>query len=94
MNEVDNHKDLPEYAVAKKVWDDIHNNDTLIHNDFEEYFFHEFYKPIDMTNDELHEWARINLLPHENAETQLAFAEGREGYDEDYIREIYNTKNQ
>ena len=47
-----------------------------------------------MTNDELHEWARINLLPHENAETQLAFAEGREGYDEDYIREIYNTKNQ
>jgi hypothetical protein len=44
MNEVDNHKDLPEYAVAKKVWDDIHNNDTLIHNDFEEYFFHEFYK--------------------------------------------------
>ena len=41
---IDNHEDLPEYAVAKKVWDDIHNNDTLIHNDFEEYFFHEFYK--------------------------------------------------
>jgi hypothetical protein len=41
---IDNYKDLPEYAVAKKVWDDIHNNDTLIYNEFEEYFFHEFYK--------------------------------------------------
>jgi hypothetical protein len=44
MSEIDNYKDLPEYAVAKKVWDDIHNNDTLIYNEFEEYFFHEFYK--------------------------------------------------
>lgn len=41
---IDNYKDLPEYAVAKKVWDDIHNNDTLIYNDFEGYFFHVFYK--------------------------------------------------
>ena len=41
---IDNHKDLPEYAVAKKVWDDIHNNDTLIYNDFEEYFFDQFIK--------------------------------------------------
>ena len=41
---IDNHKDLPEYAVAKKVWDDIHNNDTLIYNDFEAYFFDQFYK--------------------------------------------------
>jgi len=42
---VDNHEDLPEYAVAKKVWDDIFNNDTLIYNDFEAYFFDHFYKP-------------------------------------------------
>jgi len=42
---IDDHKDLPEYAVAKKVWDDIFNNDTLIYNDFEAYFFDHFYKP-------------------------------------------------
>ena len=36
--------DLPEYAVAKKVWDDIFNNDTLIYDKFDEYFYHEFYK--------------------------------------------------
>tara|TARA_R110000782_G_scaffold68814_2_gene138470 strand:+ start:425 stop:586 length:162 start_codon:yes stop_codon:yes gene_type:complete len=47
-----------------------------------------------MTQEELHEWARANLLPHENAETQLRFAEGEEGYDEDYILEMYNAKNQ
>jgi hypothetical protein len=47
-----------------------------------------------MTHEELHEWARVNLLPHENTETQLRFAEGEEGYDEDYIREMINTKNQ
>ena len=44
---IDNHEDLPEYAVAKKVWDDIFNNDTLIYDKFDEYFYHEFYKPID-----------------------------------------------
>jgi hypothetical protein len=38
------HTDKPEYAVAKKVWDDIFNNDTLIYDKFEEYFYHEFYK--------------------------------------------------
>ena len=38
------HTDKPEYAVAKKVWDDIFNNDTLIYNDFEAYFFDHFYK--------------------------------------------------
>ncbi|MBC8295909.1 MAG: hypothetical protein H8E55_08970 [Pelagibacterales bacterium] len=43
-----------------------------------------------MTHEELHEWARVNLLPHENAETQLRFAEGEERYDEDYILEKYN----
>ena len=47
-----------------------------------------------MTQEELHEWARVNLLPHENTETQLRFAEGEEGYDEDYILEMINTKNQ
>ena len=41
---IDNHEDLPEYAVAKKVWDDIFNNDTLIYDEFDEYFYHEFYK--------------------------------------------------
>jgi hypothetical protein len=43
-----------------------------------------------MTHEELHEWARANLLPHENTETQLRFAEGEEGYDDDYILEKYN----
>jgi len=41
---IHNHEDLPEYAVAKKVWDDIFNNDTLIYDKFDEYFYHEFYK--------------------------------------------------
>ena len=41
---IDNYKDLPEYAVAEKVWDDIFNNNTLIYDKFEEYFYHEFYK--------------------------------------------------
>ena len=44
MSEIDNHEDLPEYAVAKKVWDDIFNNDTLIYDKFDEYFFDQFYK--------------------------------------------------
>tara|TARA_R110000787_G_scaffold21786_3_gene63954 strand:- start:2311 stop:2466 length:156 start_codon:yes stop_codon:yes gene_type:complete len=43
-----------------------------------------------MNNEELHEWAMINLLPQEDAETQLRFEEGEEGYDEDYILEKYN----
>ena len=43
MSEIDNHEDLPEYAVAKKVWDDIFNNDTLIYDKFDEYFFDQFY---------------------------------------------------
>jgi len=38
------HTDKPEYAVAKKVWNDIFNNDTLIYDEFDEYFYHEFYK--------------------------------------------------
>ena len=45
-----------------------------------------------MTQEELHEWARANLLPHENAETQLRFEKGEESYDEDYIRESLHTK--
>ncbi|QDP64173.1 MAG: hypothetical protein Unbinned2250contig1000_32 [Prokaryotic dsDNA virus sp.] len=43
-----------------------------------------------MTNNELHEWARINLLPQEDEATRLRFAEGNESYDEDYILEMYN----
>jgi len=35
--------DKPEFKLAQKVWDDIHNNDTLTYNTFEEYFFHEIY---------------------------------------------------
>ena len=40
---IDNHESLPEYQVAKKVWDDIHNNDTLTYNNFEDYFLNEIY---------------------------------------------------
>ena len=40
-----------------------------------------------LNTEQLHEWARINLLPQENAETRLRFAEGIENYDEDYIKE-------
>ena len=47
-----------------------------------------------MTQEQLNEWAMIELLPHENAETQLRFAKGEEGYDDEYIREMYNIKNQ
>ena len=47
-----------------------------------------------MTHEELHEWARVNLLPQEDTATQLRFEKGEESYDEDYILEIYNTKNQ
>ena len=36
-------------------------------------------------HDELHEWAKVNLLPQEDAETQLRFGRGEESYDEDYI---------
>ena len=43
INEIDNHEDLLEYKIAKKVWDDIHNNDTLTYNTFEDYFFNEIY---------------------------------------------------
>jgi hypothetical protein len=42
-----------------------------------------------MKDNELYEWAKVNLLPHENIETRLRFAEGEEGYDDDYIRERY-----
>jgi|TARA_R110002051_G_scaffold4657_2_gene25813 hypothetical protein len=47
-----------------------------------------------MTQEELHEWARVNLLPQEDTATQLRFEKGEESYDEDYIREMINTKNQ
>ena len=47
-----------------------------------------------MTHEELHEWARFNLLPQEDTATQLRFEQGEESYDEDYIREMINTKNQ
>jgi hypothetical protein len=47
-----------------------------------------------MTHEELHEWAKFNLLPQEDAATQLRFEKGEESYDEDYIREMINTKNQ
>ena len=43
---IDNYEDLPEFELAQKVWDDIHNNDTLTYNTFEEYFFHEIYNKI------------------------------------------------
>ena len=43
--------------------------------------------------EQLQEWARVNLLPQENADTRLRFAEGIEDYDEDYIKEMYNAKN-
>ena len=51
----------------------------------------EFIK--EYNTEQLHEWARINLLPQENAETRLRFAEGIEDYDEDYIKEMYNATN-
>tara|TARA_R110000764_G_scaffold161659_3_gene248923 strand:+ start:2890 stop:3084 length:195 start_codon:yes stop_codon:yes gene_type:complete len=43
-----------------------------------------------MTHEELHEWAKFNLLPQEDAATQLRFEKGEESYDEDYILEKYN----
>jgi len=43
-----------------------------------------------MTHEELHQWAMINLLPQEDAETQLRFENGEEGYDSDYILEMIN----
>ena len=43
--------------------------------------------------EQLQEWARVNLLPQENTDTRLRFAEGIEDYDEDYIKEMYNAKN-
>jgi len=43
--------------------------------------------------EQRYEWARINLLPLEDAETRLRFAEGIESYDEDYIKEMQNAKN-
>ena len=46
-----------------------------------------------MTHEELHEWAKVNLLPQEDTATQLRFEKGEEGYDEDYIREKYNIMN-
>ena len=46
-----------------------------------------------MTDDQLHEWARENLLPYEDTATRLRFAEGTEGYDLDYIKEQYKLKN-
>ena len=36
-------KMFPDNIKSKKVWDDIHNNDTLIYNNFEVYFLKEFY---------------------------------------------------
>jgi len=45
-----------------------------------------------MTNEQLHEWAKDNLLPNEDTATRLRFAEGDEGYDLDYIKEHYNPK--
>ena len=45
-----------------------------------------------MTQEELHEWAKFNLLPQEDAATQLRFEKGEESYDEDYIRESLHTK--
>ena len=45
-NTIDNYEDLPEFELAQKVWNDIHNNDTLTYNTFEEYFFHEIYNKI------------------------------------------------
>ena len=40
---IDDYKDLIEYQIAKKVWDDIYNNDHLTFNTFDDYFLHVFY---------------------------------------------------
>jgi len=45
-----------------------------------------------MTHEQLHEWAKENLLPHEDTATRLRFAEGNEGYDLDYIKERHNER--
>ena len=34
--------DSEKYLIAKKVWDDIFNNETLIYNSFENYYFNKF----------------------------------------------------
>lgn len=41
--EIDNVEDLTEYKIAKKVWEDIFNNDTLIYENFDQYFIDNFY---------------------------------------------------
>ena len=42
-NAISNHESLQGYQVAKKVWDDIHNFDTLTYQNFEDYFLNEIY---------------------------------------------------
>ena len=32
------------FLTARKVWDDIHNNDTLTYDNFDDYFNEEFLK--------------------------------------------------
>lgn len=34
------------YLTAQKVWDDMSNNDTLIYNNFHDYFNEEFMKDL------------------------------------------------
>lgn len=34
------------YLTARKVWDDIFDNQTLIHNNFDDYFNEEFMKDL------------------------------------------------
>ena len=70
---IDNHEDLIEYIIAKKVWDDIHNNDALTYDNFNEYFFNEIYLPManklkytDYLNDEMKEWENLNQNKDDN----------------------------
>lgn len=42
--------------------------------------------------EELIEWAKINMLPSEDAATRLRFELGEESYDIDYIKEVKESK--
>ena len=37
-------EDTFEYKITKRVWDDIHNNGTLVYKDFREYFLNSLCK--------------------------------------------------
>ena len=49
-------------------------------------------KCFECTDDDLTEWAKINILPSEDAATRLRFELGEESYDIDYIKEVKESK--